>query len=255
MARETADFLLRELRTAEGGFASALDADSEGVEGRFYAWTPAQLVEVLGPDDGAVGGRALLEVTAGRHLRARQLDAPAARTTPTTRSGWAACGRRCSRRERPRVRPARDDKVVAAWNGLAISGLVAAGRAPGRAGLRRRGRGAPAACSSTCTSCDGRLRRVSRDGVVGRHAGVLEDHGCLARACSTWPPPPLDAAWLDHAGVLLDVALARFRAEDGGFFDTASDAEALVARPRDPSDNAYPRGLSARCTPCSPTPR
>ena len=77
VAAETADFLLRELGTAEGGFAAALDADSEGEEGRFYVWTPAQLVEVLGEDDGRWAA-ALLEVTDERHLRARQLDAPAA---------------------------------------------------------------------------------------------------------------------------------------------------------------------------------
>ena len=83
VAAETADFLLRELGTAEGGFAAALDADSEGEEGRFYVWTPAQLVEVLGEDDGRWAA-ALLEVTDGGTFEHGSLDAPAARPTPTT---------------------------------------------------------------------------------------------------------------------------------------------------------------------------
>jgi len=92
---------------------------------------------------------------------------------------------------------------------------------------------------------DGRLRRVSRDGVAGTPAGVLEDYGCVASGFLDLVQATGDARWLDPAGDLLDVALDHFRADDGGFHDTADDAEALVARPRDPSDNASPSGLSA----------
>ena len=92
---------------------------------------------------------------------------------------------------------------------------------------------------------DGRLRRVSRDGVVGAPAGVLEDHGCVAAGFLDLLQVTGDPVWLTRAGVLLDIALEHFAAEDGGFFDTADDAEALVARPRDPSDNASPSGLSS----------
>ncbi len=92
---------------------------------------------------------------------------------------------------------------------------------------------------------DGRLRRVSRDGVVGAPAGVLEDHGCVAAGFLDLLQATGDPVWLERAGLLLDTALERFAADDGGFFDTADDAEALVARPRDPSDNASPAGLSA----------
>ena len=92
---------------------------------------------------------------------------------------------------------------------------------------------------------DGRLRRVSRDGVVGAPAGVLEDHGCVAAGFVDLFQATGDVDWLTRAGTILDVALAHFSADDGGFFDTADDAEALVARPRDPSDNAYPSGLSS----------
>ena len=121
VAEETADFLVRELGTAEGGFAAALDADSEGEEGRFYVWTPAQLVEVLGEDDGRWAA-ALLEVTEGGTFEhgssTLQLLAD-----PDDAARWDGVRRRLMAARDGRVRPARDDKVVAAWNGLAIASL------------------------------------------------------------------------------------------------------------------------------------
>ena len=143
-----------------------------------------------------------------------------------------------------RVRPARDDKVVAAWNGLAITGLCDAGL---RLGEQAYVDAAVAAGELLWRVhvVDGRLRRVSRDGVVGAPAGVLEDHGCVASGFLSLVQATGDAVWLDRARLLLDAAIERFRADDGGFFDTAADAEVLVARPRDPGDNASPSGLSS----------
>ena len=244
VTRETADFLLAELRTPEGGLASALDADSEGVEGRFYAWTPAQLVEVLGADDGAWAAR-VLEVTAAGTFEhgastlqlLQDPEGPGAERLADVR-------RRLLRARAERVRPARDDKVVAAWNGLAITGLCRAGwRLADPSYLD-----AAVAVGELLWSThvvDGRLRRVSRDGVVGAPAGVLEDLGCVASGFLSLVEATADAVWLERAGLLVDDALARFRADDGGFFDTAVDAEALIARPRDPGDNASPSGLSS----------
>ena len=244
VARESADFMLRELATAEGGFASALDADSEGVEGKFYAWTPAQLVEVLGPEDGAWAAQ-VFEVT-----QAGTFEHGASTLQLRADPGGPGVERLADVRHRllvareQRVRPARDDKVVAAWNGLAITGLC-------DAGLRL---GEPAYVDAAETAggllwtvhmVEGRLRRVSRDGVVGAPAGVLEDHGCVASGFLALAQATGDAVWLRRATTLLDAAIERFRAEDGGFFDTAADAEALVARPRDPADNASPSGLSS----------
>ena len=242
VARETADFLVRELGTAEGGFASALDADSEGVEGKFYAWTPAELVEVLGEDDGAWAAELLSVTEAGTFEHG--MSTLQLRHAPDDPERWSGVRDRLFAARAPRVRPARDDKVVAAWNGLAISGLVATWQRLGdrshldaavaAGAARRRAPASRAGCA-----------RVSRDGVVGTPAGVLEDLGCVAAAFVDLAAATLDVAWIDHARALLDDALARFRADDGGFFDTASDAEALVARPRDPSDNASPSGLSS----------
>jgi uncharacterized protein len=242
VARQTADFLLAELRTDEGGFASALDADTEGVEGKFYVWSPAELVEVLGADDGAWAA-ALLEVTeAGTFEHGRstlQLLAD-----PDDAERWESVrGRLLAARAR-RVRPARDDKVVAAWNGLAIASLAEAGVLLGEP--RYVDAAVDAGRLIVDRHLDGRhLRRVSRDGVVGRHDGVLEDYACVATGALALLSATGDVAWLVTAGTLLNVALSGFTAGDGGFFDTAQDAEPLVSRPRDPSDNASPSGQSA----------
>jgi uncharacterized protein YyaL (SSP411 family) len=242
VAEGVADFMLGELRTAEGGFASALDADSEGEEGRFYVWTPAQLVEVLGADDGAWAAE-LLHVTATGTFE-HGSSTLQLRRDPDDLDRWFDVQRRLLAARADRVRPARDDKVVAAWNGLAISGLV---RLWSWQGEQRHLDAAVAAGELLWSThvVDGRLRRVSRDGVVGSPAGVLEDLGCVAAGFLALVEATADAVWLERAGLLVDDALARFRAHDGGFFDTGVDAEALIARPRDPSDNASPSGLSS----------
>jgi uncharacterized protein YyaL (SSP411 family) len=245
VARETADFMLGELGTAEGGLASALDADSEGVEGKFYAWSPQELVDVLGPEDGAWAGRVLSVTAAGTFEHGSStLQRLVEPDTFEDLDRLDDVRRRLLEARERRVRPARDDKVVAAWNGLAITGLCDAGL---RLGVPAYVGGAVAAGELLWRVhvVKGRLRRVSRDGVVGAPDGVLEDHGCVASGFLALVQATGDAVWLDRARVLLDAALERFRAEDGGFFDTASDAEVLVARPRDPSDNASPSGLSS----------
>jgi uncharacterized protein YyaL (SSP411 family) len=242
VARGTADFMLRELRTPEGGFASALDADSEGVEGKFYAWTPAQLVEVLGADDGAWAARVFEVTEAGTFEHgASTLQLLA---DPEDAGRLADVRTRLMAARDLRVRPALDDKVVAAWNGLAISGLCDAGRLLGVEAYVAAAEAAGRLLAELHVT-DGRLRRVSRGGVVGQHAGVLEDLGCVASGFLSLAQVTGDALWLERAGALLDDALDRFRAEDGGFHDTADDAEALIARPRDPGDNASPSGLSS----------
>jgi len=143
-----------------------------------------------------------------------------------------------------RVRPARDDKVVAAWNGLAISGLVEAGRLLGREEYVEAALTAGRLLADVHL-VDGRLRRVSRDGRVGAPVGVLEDHGAVACGFFSLCGATGDERWLTRGLDLIDAALTHFRAPDGGFFDTPSDGERLVARPRDPGDNASPSGTSA----------
>jgi len=249
IADETAAFLLRDLATPAGGLASALDADTAGVEGLTYAWTPAQLTEVLGESDGNWAAD-LFRVTStgsfehGSSVLVLARDIDAADTEPADR--WRDVRARLLAARAGRPQPARDDKVVASWNGLAVTALVEHALLTGSA----ESRDAAVALASVLADrhlVDGRLRRVSRDGVVGEPAGVLEDYGCVAEAFAAVHQLTGDGRWLALAKDLLDVALAHFGTGAGGFFDTADDAEKLVARPADPTDNATPSGLSAIC--------
>ena len=240
VARETADFLLRELRTDEGGFASALDADTEGEEGRFYVWTPDELRTVLGADDGSWAA-ALFEVTGTFEHGTSTLQL---QSDPDDEARFADVRRRLLAARDLRARPARDDKVVAAWNGLVISGLCVAGTLLGEPAYveaaSRAGR-----LLIDLHLVNGHLHRVSREGRLGRHAGVLEDHACVATGFLSLAQATGNAIWLEHARDLLDAGLNHFRADDGGFHDTANHAETLIARPREFSDNASPCGQSA----------
>jgi uncharacterized protein len=244
VAAETADFLLSRLRTAEGGFAASLDADTEGVEGLTYAWTPAQLTEVLGAADGEWAAD-LFGVTESGTFE-HGTSTLRLLSTPDDEDRFAQVRRRLLEARMARPQPARDDKVITAWNGLAIGALAAAGVAF----EEPRWLAAAVTAAEFVTSAhlvDGRLRRASRHGVAGEAAGVLEDYGCLADALLTLHQATADPRWLTAAVSLLDTALARFAdpSASGAYHDTADDADVLVLRPSDPSDNASPSGASA----------
>ncbi|RJQ71582.1 thioredoxin domain-containing protein [Pseudonocardiaceae bacterium YIM PH 21723] len=244
IAEETAGFLLRDLRTPQGGFAAALDADTEGVEGLTYAWTPAQLTEVLGAEDGGWAA-SLLKVTADGTFE-EGMSTLQLHEDPADPDRWQRIRvlLLAARDERPQ--PARDDKVVTAWNGQAITALAEAGAVLGHAEWIAAAAEA-AELLLDLHVVDGRLRRTSRDGVAGQAAGVLEDYGCLADGLLTLHQVTGQSRWLDRAVELLDIAVDRFADERaaGSFYDTADDAEALVQRPADSSDNASPSGASA----------
>ncbi|MHB1065069.1 MAG: thioredoxin domain-containing protein [Georgenia sp.] len=242
VARETADFLLRDLATPEGAFASSLDADAVGIEGLTYAWTRAQLIEVLGPDDGARAA-ALLAVTAEGTFEHGSSTLQLL-TDPDDGAWWARTRATLLAARAARPQPGRDDKVVTSWNGLAIAALAEAGALLGV----DRYVAAARACAEHVVGThlvDGRLRRVSRDGAVGPADGVADDHGNLAEGLLALHQATGEVRWLTTAGELLDVALAHFADGAGGFFDVADDAERLVARPRTGGDNAEPSGQSA----------
>ncbi len=246
VVEETAGFLLRDLRTGQGGFASALDADSEGVEGRYYVWTPQQLVEVLGPDDGAWAAQ-LLEVTEQGTFEhgSSVLQLP---KDPDDRPRWERVREALAAASAQRVPPARDDKVVAAWNGLAVAVLADAGSAFDRPDWVAAAEAAADLLVSVHLGADGRtdrMVRVSRNGVAGRHAGVLEDQADVAEGFLALLAATGDDTWLRLARVLLDGVLAHFADGSGGFYDTADDAEALLRRPQDPTDNTTPSGQAA----------
>ena len=249
VALETADWMLRDLRTPEGGFASALDADTDGVEGLTYAWTPVQLAEVLGAGDGAWAA-SLLQVTPTGTFEhgSSTLQLLADPASPEDAQRWAEHRVRLLAARDTRPQPARDDKVVAAWNGLAIAALAETGALLDRPDL------VDAAVTAAdllldVHLVDGRLRRVSRDGAVGAPDGVLEDHADLAEGLLALLAVTGDPRWLAVAGALLDTVLDRFGDGAGGFFDTADDRDDAVLdalrRPQDPTDNATPAGWSA----------
>jgi uncharacterized protein YyaL (SSP411 family) len=243
VAGGTAEFLLRDLRTPEGGFASALDADTDGVEGLTYAWTPAQLAEVLGPEDGAWAAALLVVTERGTFEHGSSvLQLPA---DPDDPARWdrVRTALRAARDARPQ--PERDDKVITSWNGLAIVALAEAGAA-----LDEPAWVAAAAAAADLLLerhlVDGRLRRSSRSGVVGAAASVLEDHAALADGLLALHQATGAGRWLDAATALLDLALERFAGPEPGLFhDTADDAEELLHRPRELTDNASPCGSSA----------
>lgn len=242
VSRQSADFLLRDLACADGGFASSLDADTEGVEGLTYTWTPGQLVETLGQQDGRRAAD-LLEVTdsgtfehgwSTLQLRKEPDDAP----------WWQDVRHTLLAARNLRPQPARDDKVVTSWNGLAIAALSEAGV------ILKNSQYLDAAqrCARFLTGThliDGRLRRASRSAVVGAAVGVASDYGNLAEGLLTLHQATGEPRWLSVSGALLDTALEHFSDGQGGFFDTADDAEQLFTRPRSANDNAEPSGQSA----------
>jgi uncharacterized protein len=262
VAGETARFLLDELREAEM-FTSSLDADADGREGSTYVWTPAQLTEVLGDNDGPWAASVFGVTEAGTFdAGASVLQSPASgRGYPQPRSGEGAYplpkdpddpGRfdrvrtalLAARLDRPQ--PDRDDKVVTAWNGLAITALAEASVALAAPELAD----AAADCATALVALhlvDGRLRRASLGGRVGESAAILEDHAMLATGLLALYQLTTDAAWLTTATDLLDIALAHFADHDrpGRWFDSADDAERLMLRPADPLDGATPSGASS----------
>ncbi|MFE8921433.1 thioredoxin domain-containing protein [Streptomyces rochei] len=250
VALETADFMVRELRTAEGGFASALDADSDDgtgrhVEGAYYVWTPAQLAEVLGEEDAELAARYFGVTREGTFEHgASVLQLP-------QQDGVFDADRIASVRERllaardGRPAPGRDDKVVAAWNGLAIAALAETGAYFERPDLVEAAGAAADLLVRLHLDDHARLFRTSKDGRAGAHAGVLEDYADVAEGFLALASVTGEGVWLDFAGLLLDHVLTRFRDDSGSLYDTASDAERLIRRPQDPTDNATPSGWTA----------
>ncbi len=250
IALETADFMVRELRTAEGGFASALDADSEDadgrhVEGAFYVWTPEQLREVLGEDDAAFAAACFGVTEDGTFEEGASVLRLPGDAGPVDAARLADVRARllAAREERPR--PGRDDKVVAAWNGLAVAALAETGAYFDRPDLVERATEAADLLVRVHLGEVARLTRTSKDGRAGDNAGVLEDYGDVAEGFLALAAVTGEGAWLEFAGFLLDIVLEQFTGEGGQLYDTAHDAEQLIRRPQDPTDSATPSGWTA----------
>jgi uncharacterized protein YyaL (SSP411 family) len=238
---ETLDWTLREMRGEEGGFCCALDADSEGVEGKFYAWRVDELREVLGSPlaDAAIaffGATERGNFEAG--LNVLEGRGPEPQRLPEIRAALLS-----ARAER--VRPGLDDKRLTSWNALMISALADAGAVLERTDYLD----AAVACADfvldQLRDADGRILRTWKDG-RGRLAGYLEDHAYLLEALITLYETTFAPRWYAEAVRLADGMIERFAdPQRGGFFSTAVDHEQLVARRKDLEDSPIPSGSSA----------
>jgi uncharacterized protein YyaL (SSP411 family) len=241
ITEETLDYVLREMRHEDGGFYSSQDADSEGVEGKFYVWSADEIREALGEeadtfmriygvsDAGNWEGHNILNLRL-----AEALDGPitAARTTLY------------ELRSR-RIWPALDDKVLTSWNGLMLAAFAEAGQAFGRTDYIEAARSNADFLHRSMRRDSGRLFRTWKVGSDAKYNAYLEDYAYLADGLLALYEATFEARWVDWARELAELMLGHFRdAENGGFFDTSDDHEQLIHRPKDLQDNAVPSGNS-----------
>jgi uncharacterized protein YyaL (SSP411 family) len=253
VARETCDWVLGEMTTAEGGFASSLDADSEGEEGTFYVWDEAELKDVLGEQHGAwaaawfgvteqgnfEGGKSALwrhesAADVAKALGVQQAELEAAMAD--------ARGLLYAAREQ-RVHPARDDKVLASWNGMMISALAQAYQVLGDERYLVAARTSANYILKEMRQEDGRLFATARGGKAHLNA-YLDDYAYVSAALIDLYESDFDPAWIRQALALNKVVEDEFQAEDGGFFTTGKTHEVLLLRMRSSNDGAIPSGLA-----------
>ena len=242
VAEGTLDYMLRELLTADGAFAASQDADTNGVEGATFTWTAAEVREALG-DDAPAFTAAYGVTDDGNWEGVSILSRVLPRGDDEAEARLARARAALFERRRARPQPARDDKVLAAWNGLAIGALADAGLLPGGARYVEAAARAADAVLAGLFSTDGRLRRSWKDGRASG-AGVLEDYAHLADGLLALYEATFDERWFMVAVELAGSILDRFADPASGFFDTATDHEQLITRPRDVQDNAIPAGGS-----------
>ncbi|HWL91859.1 MAG TPA: thioredoxin domain-containing protein [Actinomycetota bacterium] len=244
IATETLDYLLREMRHPEGGFFSSQDADSEGVEGKFFTWSWEELVQLVGEDaakafGASPGGNWAGEHGEGTNVLRRPEDAEIS-------SEDLEDARAILFAEREgRVRPSTDDKVLTAWNAMAIQASAEAGRAFGNADFTAAAIAAAEFVLSNLRGADGRLLRSWRAGAPGG-PGYADDHALLASAMLALFARTGELRWFREARRLVDELVHLFSDQDrGGFFQTGADVDPLVIRPKELYDNAVPSGNSA----------
>ena len=239
---ESIEYVLRDLSHPQGGFFASEDADSEGEEGRFYVWTPAQVNEALGPQDGAFACRALGITEAGNFEGGRSVPHCAIELEPADQARFDALRAKLFEQRARRVRPGRDENIITSWNALMIEGLCAAYQATGTDRTLQAARAAADFLTTCLRMPDGGVYRVWRDGKA-RVGGFLDDYAMLANALLDLYESCFDPAYLARADELGGRILEKFW--DDGLYFTASDAEALVHRPRAPYDHAWPSGTSS----------
>ncbi|MCW5969111.1 MAG: thioredoxin domain-containing protein [Blastocatellales bacterium] len=252
IAEETLDYVLREMTDARGGFYSTQDADSEGEEGKFFVWTPAEIRQLLGDEDAALfcryydvtdGGnfeeKNILHVDVEMESVARLLGVDIERMSAAIERGRGVL---FEARER-RIKPGRDEKMLTAWNGLMLRAFAEAANAFGRADYRDAAVRNAEFVLANLKRGD-RLLRTHRDGESKLNA-YLEDYAYFADGLLALYEATFDARWFTEARALAETMIEFFHDEtDGGFFFTSIDHEALIARTREIYDNATPAGNS-----------
>ena len=251
IAEETVQWVAREMTSSDGAFFSTLDADSEGHEGKFYLWDEAEIDTLLGDDAKLV--KAYWGVTRGGNFEGRNIPnvvadpSVAAARTGASEDDVLAAVERAKRvlydRRAQRVWPGKDDKILSAWNGLMLRAAAEAARAFGdedyRALAVRNGE-----FLARELVHEGRVLRMPTRG-DRRSPGFLEDHAAVALGFIALWELTFDRSWLDRAQQIAESAIEWFWSDEtGAFFDTASDHEQLVTRPREVTDNAVPSGTS-----------
>jgi uncharacterized protein YyaL (SSP411 family) len=249
VARETLDYVLRDMTDPEGGFYSTEDADSEGVEGKFYTWTPEQLVEVLGESAAATFAKVYDVTESGNFEETNILNLP-----KTIEQQAAILGRDVESLQRElaescqklflarelRIHPHKDDKVITAWNGLMIEALALAGAVLDEPRYLDAARKAAEFVESSLRRDDGRLLHTWRHGKA-KVDGYLDDYTYLANGLTTLYECTGEAKYLERAIELIDHILQHFGSEgQGGFYFTADDQEQLLTRNKEFADNAVP---------------
>jgi len=253
VVESTIDYVAREITLPEGGFAASQDADSEGEEGRFYVWTLAEVEEVLGADVAlfvtAYDVRKIGNWEGRTILRRVRSDAELAvgSDAPAIPERLARERRKLLEARDARVRPARDDKALASWNGLMLAAVAEAARVLDRADYLALAERNAAFLLAQLRTPEGRLRRSWKDDRASLN-GYLEDYANLAEGLLTLYETTFEPRWFAGARELMDQVLVHFADPDGGFFDTSDDHEALVARPRGLQDNAVPSGNAMAAT-------
>jgi len=243
VCEETLDWMLREMRGPEGGFYSALDADSEGEEGKFYVWTAAEIREVLGEavepviefygvsEQGNFEGMNILHLAAGAEAGPPEGLAEMREALFETRA--------------ERVWPGLDDKRLTSWNALAIAALAGAGAVLGREDYLDAARSCAEFVLGQLRDDDGRLLRTYKDGRAHLNA-YLEDHAFLLEALLALYESSFEQGWFEQAQSLAESTIARFGdPERGGFYSTSSDHEELIARRKEVGDHPIPSGNSS----------
>jgi uncharacterized protein YyaL (SSP411 family) len=255
VAEETLDYVRREMTSPEGGFYSTQDADSEGEEGRFYVWTPAEIRAVLGDEDAAVVNQYYHVTERGNFEGSNVLSVPRSVDTIATVTGLepgevmeivARARRTLYEAREGRVRPSRDEKVLTGWNGLMLRAFAEAASALDRADYRETAvRNAEFVLSHLRQ--DGRLLRTYKDGQAKLN-GYLEDYAFYADGLLSLYEATFDVRWLREARELADRILERFwDPQLPGYYETGTDHEQLFNRPRSLYDNAVPSGGAVAC--------